>query len=291
SAAPAPRNGATPPAPCGGGGTPFASISDTSAAEGDAGTSPIFFTISLNQPAGTGGVSMDYTTADGTATTADNDYNAASGTATIAEGATSVTISVEVIGDTVNEPDESFTVELSNPVGAELADAQGIGSIINDDVTTLAIAAIQGDGQLSPHDGMAVATTGIVTGRKNNGFFMQTPDGQDDGDPATSEGIFVFTSTTPPEAAAVGNRVLLQGTVDEFIPAADPHQLPLTEIVDASVTALSAGHALPAPVALTVGLPNADGGLAQLEHLEAMRVVVPSATVVAPTGEIGRAHV
>src|SRR5690606_38738033 len=47
---------------------------------------------------------------------------------------------------------------------------------------------------------------------------------------------------------------------------------------------LSAGHALPAPVALTVGLPNADGGLAQLEHLEAMRVVVPSATVVAPTG-------
>src|SRR5690606_32637285 len=146
------------------------------------------------------------------------------------------------------------------------------------------IAAIQGDGPLSPHDGMAVATTGIVTGRKNNGFFMQTPDGQDDGDPATSEGIFVFTSTTPPEAAAVGNRVLVQGTVDEFIPAADPHQLPLTEIANASVTALSAGHALPAPVALTVGLPNGDEGLAQLEHLEAMRVVVPSATVVAPTG-------
>ncbi|MGY1410491.1 Calx-beta domain-containing protein [Luteimonas sp. A611] len=284
SAAPAPRNGATPPAPCGGGGTPFASISDTSAAEGDAGTTPFFFTISLNQPAGTGGVSVDYNTADGTATTADNDYSAASGTVGIAEGASSVTISVAVIGDTANEPDESFSVELSNPVGAELADAQGIGTILNDDVTTVAISAIQGDGQHSPYNGMAVATTGIVTGRKNNGFFLQTPDGEDDGNPATSEGIFVFTSTTPSEAAAVGNRVLVQGTVDEFIPAADPHQLPLTEIVNASVTALSAGHALPAPVALTLGLPNADDGLAQLEHLEAMRVVVPSATVVAPTG-------
>src|SRR5690606_34818494 len=65
---------------------------------------------------------------------------------------------------------------------------------------------------------------------------------------------------------------------------ADPHQLPLTELVNASVTALSGGHALPAPAALTVELPNADDGLEQLERFEAMRVVVPSATVVAPTG-------
>ena len=284
SAAPAPRNGATPPAPCGGGGTPFASISDTSAAEGDAGTTPFFFTVSLNQPAGAGGVSVGYATADGTATLADGDYQAASGTATIAEGATSVTISVAVAGDTANEPDETFSVELSNAVGADLADAQGIGTILNDDVSTVAISALQGSGQLSPYDGMAVATTGIVTGRKNNGFFLQSAPGEDDGNPATSEGVFVFTSTTPPEAAAVGNRVLVQGTVDEYIPAADPHQLPLTEIVGASVVALSAGNALPAPVALTLDLPAANGGLDQLEPLEGMRVVVPSATVAAPTG-------
>ncbi len=284
SATPAPRNGATPPAPCGGGGTPFASISDTSAAEGNAGSTPFFFTISLNQPAGAGGVSIDWATADGTASAADGDYRPGSGTATIAEGATSVTISVDVVGDTANEPDETFSVELSNPVGAEITDAQGIGTILNDDVSTVLISAIQGSGQLSPYDGMAVATTGIVTGRKNNGFFLQSAPGEDDGDAATSDGIFVFTSTTPPEAAAVGNRVLVQGTVDEFIPAADPHQLPLTEIVNASVVALSAGNALPAPVALTLDLPAANGGLDQLEHLEGMRVVVPSATVVAPTG-------
>ncbi|TWT18689.1 nuclease [Luteimonas marina] len=284
TAAPAPRNSATPPAPCGGGGIAYASISDTSAAEGDSGTTPFFFTISLNQPAGEGGVSVDWATADGSATVADSDYVAASGTATIAEGATSVTISVDVVGDTTTEPDETFLVDLSNAVGAEIADAQGVGTILNDDVVTVAISAIQGDGQLSPYNGLAVATTGIVTGRKNNGFFLQTADGEDDGNPATSEGIFVFTSSTPPEAATVGNRVLVQGTVDEYIPAADPHQLPLTEIVNASVAALSGGHPLPAPVALTADLPNASDGLEQLERYEGMRVVVPSATVVAPTG-------
>nr|WP_238346092.1 Calx-beta domain-containing protein [Luteimonas saliphila] len=283
SAAPAPRNASSLPAPCAGGGIVYASIGDTSAAEGDAGTTPFFFTISLNQSAGPGGVSVDYATADGTAT-AGEDYIAASGTATIAEGSTSVTIGVDVIGDTVTEADETFFVDLSNAAGAELADAQAVGTILNDDVETVAISAIQGDGQVSPFDGMTVATTGIVTARKNNGFFLQTADGEDDGNPATSEGLFVFTSTTPPDAAAVGNRVLVQGTVDEYIPAADPHQLPLTELVNASVTALSGGHTLPAPVALTVDLPNADDGLDQLERFEAMRVVVPSATVVAPTG-------
>ncbi|MCW5580305.1 MAG: lamin tail domain-containing protein [Luteimonas sp.] len=281
--APAPRNGSTPANPCAGGGTVFASISDTSAAEGDDGTTPFFFTISLSQPAGEGGASVDYATVDGTAT-AGEDYVAASGTATIAEGATSVTISIDVIGDTTTEPDETFFVNLGNPVGVEIADAQGVGTIVNDDIVTVAISAIQGSGQLSPYDGLSVATTGIVTARKNNGFFLQTPDGEDDGNPATSEGVFVFTSVTPPAAAAVGNRVLVQGTVDEYIPAADPHQLPLTEIVNATVTQLSSGHALPAPVALTVELPNADDGLEQLERYEGMRVVVPSATVVAPTG-------
>jgi len=283
-AAPAPRNGASPAASCAGGGLPRASIGDTAAAEGDAGRAPFFFTISLSPPAGAGGVRLDYATVDGTATAADDDYSAAAGTVTIAEGASAVTIGVEVAGDTASEPDETFAVELSAPAGATIGDGQGIGTILDDDVATLAISAIQGDGQRSPRAGTAVATSGIVTGRRNNGFFVQTPQGQDDGNPATSEGLFVFTSTTPPEAAAVGNHVLVQGTVDEYVPAADPYQLPLTELVDARVTALSAGHVLPAPVALTVELPRPDGGLDQLEHLEGMRVVVPSATVVAPTG-------
>lgn len=282
--APAPRNSAAVPNICSGGGTLYLSITDTSGAEGDSGTTPFFFTVSLNQPAGPEGVTVDYATADGTATVADGDYVARSGALVFAEGQRELTLHVDVVGDERVEPDETFHVDLDNAVGALLAKARGTGTIVNDDVNTVAIHAIQGSGERSPYENQPVATTGIVTGRKNNGFFIQTPDGEDDGDPATSEGVFVFTSSAPPADAAVGNKVLVQGTVIEYIPAADPHQLPLTEITNASVVALSTGHALPAPALLTPELPNADGGLGQLEHLEGMRVTAPSFTVVAPTG-------
>lgn len=282
--APAPRNSASVPNICSGGGTLYISISDVSGAEGDSGTTPFFMTVSLNQPAGPDGVRFDYATADGTATVADNDYIARSGSVAFAQGQRELTIDVLVVGDGKVEPDEIFHVNLSNVAGAEVAKGQAVVTILNDDVTTLPIHAIQGSGERSPHETQPVATNGIVTGRKNNGFFIQTPDGEDDGDPATSEGLFVFTGSAPSAEVAVGNRLLVQGTVIEYIPAADPNQLPLTQITNPSVVKLSEGHALPAPVVLTTEMPNADGGLAQLEHLEGMRVSASSFTVVAPTG-------
>jgi len=283
-AAPAPRNAASIPNICSGGGTLYLSITDASGAEGNSGTSPFFMTVSLNQPAGPDGVSFSYATADGTATVAGDDYIARSGSVTFSEGQRELTLSVEVIGDETVEPDEVFYVNLSDVAGAEVAKGQAVVTIINDDVTTLPIHAIQGSGERSPVEGQPVATTGIVTGRKNNGFFIQTPDGEDDGDPATSEGLFVFTSSAPSADVAVGNQVLVQGTVTEYVPTADPLQLPLTQITNASVVKLSEGHALPAAIVLTSDLPNATGGLGQLEHLEGMRVTAPSFTVVAPTG-------
>ena len=280
---PAPRNSASIPNVCGGGGDTHVSIGDTSALEGDSGLTPFFFTISLNQPAGDAGVSVDFATADGTAV-AGEDYVAKAGTASFAAGQTSLTVTIDVIGDEVPEPDETFHVDLDNAVGALIANGRGTGTILNDDVTTLPIHAIQGPGQYSPYDGQQVATSGIVTARKNNGFFLQTPDGEDDGNPATSEGIFVFTASAPPDEALVGHRVLVQGTVAEFIPPADPHQLPLTEIVDATVATVSTGHPLPAPTVITADMLDPEGGLDQLEHLEGMRVTAPAFTVVAPTG-------
>lgn len=279
----APRNTASVPNVCSGGGTLFLSITDASGAEGDSGTTPFFVTVSLNQPAGPEGVSFTYTTADGTATVAGNDYVARSGTISFEEGQRELTLSVDVLGDETVEPDEVFYINLGNVSGAEVAKGQAVVTILNDDVTTLAISAIQGSGERSPVEGQPVATTGIVTGRKNNGFFIQTADGEDDGDPATSEGLFVFTGGAPSADVAVGNRLLVQGTVLEFVPTADPLQLPLTQITNASVVRLSEGNPLPAAIALTNDMPNATGGLGQLEHLEGMRVTAPSFTVVAPT--------
>lgn len=266
-----------------GGGQPVLGVSNTSATEGNSGTTPLFFTFSLSQPAGSGGVSIDYATADGTAS-AGSDYVAATGTVVIPQGESSVTISIDGIGDATPEADETFLLDLVAVTGAAVADPQGVGTIVNDDFTITPIHDIQGAAAASPLAGQVITTTGIVTGRKNNGFFLQASDGEADLDPATSEGVFVFTGGAPTAAVAVGNRVRVGGRVIEFVPPQDPGQAPLTEIGNSpTVALLSTGHALPAPIALDPGFPDPAGALDQLERLEGMRVTAPSLTVVAPT--------
>ena len=119
---------------------PALSINDVSLNEGNSGTTAFTFTVSLNAPAGPGGVSFDIATANGTAT-AGSDYVAqALAGQTIAAGSSSATFTVQVNGDTFNEPNETFLVNVSNVTGATVADAQGLGTIINDDaLPTLSI--------------------------------------------------------------------------------------------------------------------------------------------------------
>jgi len=149
----------------------------------------------------------------------------------------------------------------------------------------VAIHDIQGPADTSPFAGQVVTTEGVVTARRfNNGFFLQTRDNAIDGDPRSSEGIFVFTSAAPPAAAAVGNFVRVTGTVSEFVPAADPTSPPLTEIGAPMVTAISQNEPLPAAVPLTVGDLNAATPFNGLERFEGMRVSVQTLNVVAPTG-------
>jgi hypothetical protein len=110
---------------------PSLSINDISLAEGDAGTTDFIFTVTLSA-AVSFPVSVDYATADGTAT-AGVDYVAASGTLTFAPGVVSQPITVTVNGDTTPEPHETFLVNLSDAVNATITDAQGVGTILNDD--------------------------------------------------------------------------------------------------------------------------------------------------------------
>ena len=96
--------------------------------EGDTGTTNVTFTVSLSSAA-TGAVTVDFATADGTAT-APSDYTTTSGTLTFAQGVTSQTITVPVVGDTTVEPDETFFVNLtgSSP-NVAITDTQGQGTI------------------------------------------------------------------------------------------------------------------------------------------------------------------
>lgn len=147
-----------------------------------------------------------------------------------------------------------------------------------------AIHEIQGNGQVSPFNGQLVRTRGIVTARKGNGFFLQTPDSDADGDPATSEGIFVFTAVAPPvPAATVGNYVEVNGTAQEFIPGSDAASPPFTEITGPAVSSLTTGNPLPVEMVITAADTNPVGSLDQLEKYEAMRVRVDSLTTSSPT--------
>ena len=109
------------------------SIDDASVAEGDSGGAAMQFTVTLDQ-ALTDEVTVDWATADGTAT-AGTDYTARNGSLTFDAGDTSRTVTVTVTGDTVDEPNETFTVALTNAVGAMIAKATGTGTITDDDDT------------------------------------------------------------------------------------------------------------------------------------------------------------
>ncbi|MGQ0618719.1 MAG: Calx-beta domain-containing protein [Panacagrimonas sp.] len=109
------------------------SINDVASTEGNSGTKNFTFTISLSAAA-SGPVSVRYATANGTATVAGNDYTAKMGTVSFAVGQRTKTVNVVVRGDTTVEPNETFVVNLSNPVGATIADGSGTATITNDDV-------------------------------------------------------------------------------------------------------------------------------------------------------------
>ncbi|MET7648073.1 endonuclease/exonuclease/phosphatase family protein [Streptomyces sp. NPDC005426] len=130
---------------------------------------------------------------------------------------------------------------------------------------TVRVHDIQGLTRVSPLDGKAVTgVPGVVTAVRttgSRGFWIQ--DTAPDADPRTGEGVFVYTGSTAP-AVAVGDSVLVSGTVDEYYPSATTQSV--TEITSPRTTVLSSGNALPAPVVLDAAavpaayVPSAGGG-------------------------------
>ncbi|GAA4924560.1 endonuclease/exonuclease/phosphatase family protein [Streptomyces coeruleoprunus] len=130
----------------------------------------------------------------------------------------------------------------------------GASASAADPSTTLRIHDIQGSTRISPLVGQRVTdVTGIVTGVRtygSKGFWLQDPEA--DGDPATSEGIFVFTSSNP--TVSVGDAVKVSGTVTEYVPGGlNSGNQSLTQISKPTVAVVSSGNAVPAPVTITAG--------------------------------------
>ncbi len=110
--------------------SPGLSINDVTVAEPTAGTTTATFTVTLGSPSGQT-VTVDYATANGTAT-APLDYTAVVTTTLIfAPGTTTQTVDITVNADTTFEPDETFFVNLSGATNATISDPQGVGTITN----------------------------------------------------------------------------------------------------------------------------------------------------------------
>jgi hypothetical protein len=117
----------------GGGAGPLVGIDNVELPEGNAGTKPFVFTVSLSAPS-PGPVTVNFSTRNGSAQ-AGSDYIAASGTLTFAPGEVTKQITVQVNGDTQPEAIEVFFVDLSNASGAVIGDSEGLGRIFEDDAT------------------------------------------------------------------------------------------------------------------------------------------------------------
>ena len=187
-------------------------------------------------------------------------------------------------------------------------------SIANEESNTVAVyqinvpeatvSEIQGAAHISPLVGEVVKTEGIVTGVAFNGFYLQ---GESDGDDATSDGVFVFTGSSP--TVNVGDETRVFATVSEFIPGgADTGNLSITQLTSPEIVVLSSGNALPDAVVigesgrvapseivisedeLPVNLQTEAGefdptedAVDFYESLEGMRVTVEDAVAVSPT--------
>jgi ribosomal protein L35AE/L33A len=126
-AQPSPRNTVSPVGDC----KPEIVINDVTITEGNSGTVNATFTVTLTAP-GAQTVTVDFATADGTAN-APADYQSNNGTLTFNPGDTTKSITVLVNGDTLDEANENFFVNLSNPANASIVDAQGLGTINDND--------------------------------------------------------------------------------------------------------------------------------------------------------------
>ena len=152
---------------------------------------------------------------------------------------------------------------------------------------------IQGNGPVSPMNGQNVTVRGIVTGdfqngnadsqNELNGFYLQEEN--PDADPATSDGVFVFDGSTPAIDVSVGDRVTVDGTVNEYF---GETQISATSV---EITTAGAGVILETDVNLPASstVVNSDGELiADLERFEGMLVKFPQTLTVTHLRDLER---
>jgi subtilisin family serine protease len=276
---------------------PAISIGNVTVTEGDAGSAPATFNVTLSSTYLLT-VTVDYATATGTAATG-TDFLASQGKLVFPPGATTHTISVPVLGDFASEGTETFVVNLSNPTNATLTAAQGTGTILDNDGAGFAISDLT---VAEPRTGTANAVFTVTlspapSGTVTVGFHTTDGTAVAPGDYTASSGTLTFTTgqtsqtiTVPVNADAVADagEIFYIDLVTSSGPAIarargtatvyDPGFYTVTpcRVLDTRVAtqgpALSAGSTRTVVVGSTCGIPPG------------VRAASLNVTVVSPTG-------
>jgi|GEM_PF-6182278 len=165
---------------------PKLSVADVQVTEGNSGAAQAIFTVKL-LPAAAQIVTVDFSTAGITAI-AGNDFVTTAGKLTFAVGETTKTISIAINSDTVNEPDETFAIDLANPLRALIANGHASATIVNDD----------------PKRSLHFATPSIDLGLSEAGSLTLVLDG-----PAPTGGVTVNLLSAPVNLATVPTTVFV----------------------------------------------------------------------------------
>ena len=271
---------------------PSLSIGDVAVVEGTGGVVNAVFSVTLS-PASGRAATVAFATVSGTATVAGGDYTTASGTLTFDAGTTTQTVTVPVNGDLLNESDEQFSVALSTPGNATIADGTGMATITDDDplpsisiadasvvegnsgtrnaVFTLSLSAASGravtvayatangsataGSDYTPTSGTATFAAGATTATVNV--------------PVTGDAAFESDETFVLDLSAPSNATIADAQATGTIQ--NDEALPVLAIADASVTEGNTGTvnavmtvtlSAASPQTVTVNYATADGSAA-----------------------------
>lgn len=298
SLAPTPRNSASPANPCGGAPSESApAVASTSPATGATAVAPgANITITFSEPVNVSGSWFAIACSSSGAHTATVTGGPTGFTLNpntdfaVGETCTVTVVAAQVLDQDANDPPDAMAANYVFSFATAGPSAQ--------------ISEIQGAAHVSLRSGQSVTVEGVVTAKRSNGFYLQDP--TPDGNEATSDAIFVFTSSAP-ASVTVGDAVTVSGTVSEFRPAAT--NLSITQIGSPTITVASGGNALPAPTVIGTGgrtppaatieddvtgsveeggtFDPASDGIDFYESLEAMLVQVNNPVAVGPRNDFG----
>jgi hypothetical protein len=211
-------------------------IADVSVIEGNLGNTSAVFTLTLSKVVGSN-VTVNFAAADGTAV-APADYLATTGTVTFSPGQTTARLTVSVVGDTVNEGNETFAVNLTGASGASLGDSQAIGTITDDELPPA--ISIQGVAVAEGNAGVTVAVLNVSldspSSRQVTVNFSTSNGSATAGlDYNSASGVLTFVP------GQVINQITVQVLGDSQAETSESFQVTLSNPVNAVLAAASAG--------------------------------------------------